>query len=390
MHDVDAASIRALIDRAPVPKMELRIVAQPLVDTARVVIVGYELLSRFTFDGREVPPDRVFAAAAAQGLGVELETFALEHALEAARSRPPNCFISVNVDPRLLDHPATRAVLADRELHGLVFELTEHNAFDDLDAIRTALDGLRVRGAIIALDDAGAGYAGLTQILELKPELIKLDRGLIKDVDANEAKRAMVVMIGDLAAKLDAWVLAEGVETAAETDVLTKIGVPLLQGFFLGRPGPLWAQLDPVGRDFLSSQRFARTAERDDLSPLISPCLVLTGDQAWPTGGRVIVRIDEAGRPIAMRIAGDGCYHDRAGRDLLRIRRDSSVGEVVQRAMTRAERVRWDPLLCVDDLGNFEGIVALERVITSLAESPRRTTRIPVLSRASTGVQQLG
>ena len=107
----------------------------------------------------------------------------------------------------------------------MVIELTEHERIDSYAALEPALDRLRAAGALLAIDDAGAGYAGLQHVLSLRPDIIKLDRALVEGLDRDEAKRTLVEMIGTLAGRLDAWLLAEGIETGEELDVLDRARV---------------------------------------------------------------------------------------------------------------------------------------------------------------------
>ncbi|HTV25448.1 MAG TPA: EAL domain-containing protein, partial [Polyangiaceae bacterium] len=260
----------------------LNLVGQPLVDLRRGDIVGYELLSRFKLD-QPTSPDRVFAAAARQGLGAKLEARVIERGLVLAETLPDNCFLSINIDPTLLTTERVLAALDTRpSLAGMVFELTEHTAIDDLPGVVSAVAWLRERGGLVAMDDAGAGYSGLKQILELRPQLLKLDRALISDVDDDPAKRALVQMIGELGARLDAWLLAEGIETEAELRVLRQLGVPLGQGYFLARPGPPWAPLRSEALALLTGTpaavRGPSIAHR-----LLESCAVCRDDEPWPS-----------------------------------------------------------------------------------------------------------
>ena len=102
---------------------------------------------------------------------------------------------------------------------------------------------------MIAVDDTGAGYAGLHHLISVRPEIIKLDRTLVAGIDTDRPRRALVEMFGSFANRFDAWVLAEGVETAAELATLRRIGVPLAQGFLLG---------SSRGRDAAGDRRGAR------------------------------------------------------------------------------------------------------------------------------------
>lgn len=231
---------------------------------------------------------------------------------------------------------------------------------------------------MIAIDDAGAGYAGLKQMLELRPQLLKLDRGILTDVHDDEATRTLVQMLGDLAARLDAWILAEGVETEAELRALVQLGVPLAQGHFLGAPEKPWSPIRAAAQNVMRSRvRSSEPATSSSTSALRRELLVrdlveiavtCSGDDDWPQHARVAIRIDHNERPIEMLLSSeeDGT-RIRMAHDLLRVKMESSVAEVAFRAATREDRLQWDPLVCIDDRGALTGIVTMQRVVTSLA-----------------------
>src|SRR5688572_4843784 len=137
----------------------LTLVVQPIVDLHRAEVVGYEALSRFRLDP-PLGPDAVFRAAARQGLAAELEALVIARGLFLAERLPHSCFLSLNVDPELLTSSRVLGLLTARKsLAGLVFELTEHSAIEHLTEVISALGLLRERGALVAMDDAGAGYS---------------------------------------------------------------------------------------------------------------------------------------------------------------------------------------------------------------------------------------
>jgi len=346
---------------------KLTLVAQPIIDGSRAVVTGYETLARFQL-GKVAPPDRVFAAAAAAGISDELEALVVHRALELSKTKPPNCFLTINIDPLNFLSPRLLAELdAFGSFAGVVFELTEQHSIDDLRAVRRQLDRLKSRGAMIALDDAGAGYSGLKQILELQPQLLKIDRGLVTGVHQNEAKRALIQMLGDLAGRLDAWLLAEGIEDEDECTALFQLGVPLYQGYFFGRPTAPWAPIDPRAQELLQRLRRSPLAPRHTVDPLVERSVLVGPEDAWPEIARVAVRIDATRRPIEMRIVGEDGTRVRAGSELLRIKRDARSTDVALRAATRHERLRWDPLVVVDDNGGIEGLVGMHRLVYALA-----------------------
>jgi EAL domain-containing protein (putative c-di-GMP-specific phosphodiesterase class I)/CheY-like chemotaxis protein len=224
----------------------LRMVFQPIIDLAGGQTVGVEALARFDRDPLR-SPSAWFAEAADVGLAIELDVAAIEAALVALDWLPEDVFLSVNVSPATAIsgriHECLRGVPGNR----IVLELTEHTRIDDYDALRDALDELRERGARVAVDDAGAGYAGLQQILRLRPDIVKLDVEFTRTIDADPVRRALATSLVTFGRDTGEMIIAEGIETAEEFDTLGRLGVCWGQGFYLARPGPL-ADHGPVHR----------------------------------------------------------------------------------------------------------------------------------------------
>lgn len=212
------------------------VVYQPVRDLTDMSVVGYEALSRFA-DGDL--PDAWFARAAAVGMGVELEVSALHQALTRVQELPRDTYVAVNLSAAALCSGSLPDVLAGTELTRVVLELTEQTGVPDYAAMRERVAWLRARGGRVAVDDAGAGYAGLQRILEMAPDVIKLDRTLVHDVAADPARQALVSALTWFAQRTGATLVAEGVETQDQVVVLRDLGVPLGQGFHLGRPAVL-------------------------------------------------------------------------------------------------------------------------------------------------------
>jgi EAL domain-containing protein (putative c-di-GMP-specific phosphodiesterase class I) len=364
----------AALDRALTPGDLDRLLAgagpthvlQPIVDLARATVVGYESLARFDHPVRS--PLAWFDLARRLGRLAELDALSLRSALATRGDLPRNTFLTVNLSPAALDSPLVRAVWDEHpSLGGVVLELTEQDPVDSYTAIEPLLDRLRGAGAMLAIDDAGAGYAGLQHMLSLRPDIIKLDRGLVADLDGNEAKRTMVEMVGTLAGRLDAWLLAEGVERAEELDVLIRLGVPLAQGYYLGRPAADPDALDTtVAARILSQQRLTA---RGGLRALLEQV-----PTAWDRDGAVaafaddtvdvVVLLDRHASPTAVMDAG-GIVH--AVRDAaLRVNVDTDVVDAVRRALVRPARHRFAPLVCTDNAGRHLGVVRMERLVERL------------------------
>lgn len=340
---------------------------QPIVDLARGTVTGYEVLARFSHGGRPARPEQVFATASANGFGAELDAAVIRRGLELARGRPENCFVTLNVDPHHIDDPPVREVLdAHGDLGGIVFELFEQRPIYDLFAARRSLDGLRRRGAMIAIDDRGAGYADLDRLVELGPQIVKLERGLVMDLHVSEAKRAVVRMLGDLADRLDAWVLAEGIESEEELRAVADLGVPLGQGFVLGEPAPAWA---PAAPQVATARSHAPpTTPGGALHSIMEMPPTCHGEEDWPRGAALAVRLDAASRPIEMRLVTHDGWHLRLEYDLLRVNPATPIASVALRVAARPDRLRWDPVVCIDARGRLLGVAYAERMMQALAD----------------------
>ncbi|MGH2785047.1 MAG: EAL domain-containing protein [Actinomycetota bacterium] len=206
---------------------------QPIVDLESGEIVGVEALARFS-DGRS--PDKWFAEAETLGLGTALELAAIEAALARLSELPASASLNVNVSAATACTGALGGMLAKVPGRRVVLEITEHARVGDYDVLAEALAGLRARGVRLAVDDAGAGFASMQHVLELKPDVVKLDTSLVRDMDTMPERKAMVSALVSFANATGCSLIAEGVETAAELEVLRELGVSCAQGFHLGRP----------------------------------------------------------------------------------------------------------------------------------------------------------
>ena len=207
-------------------------VFQPVVELESSRIVGYEALTRFD-DGRN-PAER-FAEAATLGLDAELELACLRRSIAAASALAPGSWVGLNVSPAFLvscEELPKLLSTADREI---LLEITEHAPVPDYGALHHAIGrlGEHVR---VAVDDAGAGYSGLQRIIELAPDLIKLDITLVRGIEGDPGRQALVAGMVHFARQTGSTLLAEGIETRAEAKLLRELGVDLGQGYLFGRP----------------------------------------------------------------------------------------------------------------------------------------------------------
>ena len=220
-------------------------VFQPIVDASVGRIVGVEALTRFETEPRR-SPDQWFADAAAVGLGFELEMAAIRSALERQGELPDGAYLSVNCSPEVLAEPGFESFADDVDANRVVLELTEHTAISDYATMQARLGVLRSQGFRVAIDDAGSGFSSLHHILKLHPDIIKLDSGLIRDIDSDPAKRALASAMITFAQELGAELVAEGVETVEEFETVRKLGISKIQGYLLGRPQTPPIAISPI------------------------------------------------------------------------------------------------------------------------------------------------
>jgi diguanylate cyclase (GGDEF)-like protein len=220
----------------------IRPVFQPVLELATGRVSGYEALARI--DGDPVRrPDQWFAQAHRAGLGAELEALALRAAL-SVNDRPAGTFLALNVSPRALLAPPVADVLPD-DLTGYVIELTEHEIFTAELELEAKLAELRARGARVALDDAGAGYAGLQQLIRVAPEILKIDRSLVHGAHSDSFRYALLEALVSFASTTGAAVCGEGVEDLDDLRALADLDATYAQGYALARPTDPWADLSP-------------------------------------------------------------------------------------------------------------------------------------------------
>lgn len=233
---------------------------QPIRSLATGGVVGAEALSRFaTEDGSS--PEYWFQEAAAVGLGTEMELAALTSTLSSVHHLPDHVYVALNVSPRTCVDPALIAFIDSMPLalDRVVIEMTELAPVDDYDELTAALEPLRARGIRIAIDDAGSGFASMRHVLQIRPDIIKLDRTLISGIDNDRYKEALGAAIVDFANRTGATIVAEGIETPAELESVTALGMTAGQGYLLGRPS-----VDPKEWGRFGSKAPTKSEDADD------------------------------------------------------------------------------------------------------------------------------
>ncbi len=217
------------------------IAIQPILDLLTADLVGYEALSRFP----ETPgtgPDEWFRQAQILDMDRELEVAAVTAALHLLPTIESHAYLGVNASARtLLSEPFVMAILA-RFSDRIVVELTEHDAVGNYEELRDQLSRIRKgglrEGVRLGIDDVGAGFASMKHILQLDPDIFKLDISLVRGIDLAENKRQaqLVAALAIFASSAGITIVAEGIETDGERQRLRELGVRNGQGYLLGRP----------------------------------------------------------------------------------------------------------------------------------------------------------
>jgi EAL domain-containing protein (putative c-di-GMP-specific phosphodiesterase class I) len=364
---LEAAIFTALADPA-----QPRLVFQPIVDLRGGEIVGYETLSRFV-SPLAASPDRWFATANRLGVGAPLQSHVIRRAMERLPTLPDGTFLAVNLDPRLVTAPEIADLLtASGRLDRLVIELTEQTVARDVRRMLALLDQARECGAIVAMDEAGAGYTSLQNLTTIRPELVKLDRSLIVDIDHDAVRRSLVGMLCDFVAKTGGRVIAEGLEGPGELDACIDLGVTLGQGWLLGRPVDAWESTVPAA----VAERIRERVRLRDAGGTLASLAV-----AVPTASvrdEALRRLDDRADVEHVVIVGDDWQpmglvsRDDGGlssRPPLLARAGDRVSDVARRVAARSTGVRFDPVICCDERDRLQGIVTVDRLLETLATS---------------------
>jgi EAL domain-containing protein (putative c-di-GMP-specific phosphodiesterase class I)/CheY-like chemotaxis protein len=247
--EIEAAELdrelRARLERVLAPGA-IRAVFQPVVDLEDGRIAGVEALARIDVEPLR-SPDLWFADAERAGERISLELAAIR-AQVTAFDEPAlgSAYISLNVSPETVLRGDVFDELRLWPSERIVLEVTENEPVVDYDAMGRALAAFRAEGGKLAIDDAGAGFASLRHILDLDPDIIKLDISLTRDIDTHKRRRALATALTAFAKEMGMAVVAEGIETESELATLRTLGVRYGQGFFLRRPGPLAEALFPI------------------------------------------------------------------------------------------------------------------------------------------------
>jgi diguanylate cyclase (GGDEF)-like protein len=381
----------------------IEIVVQPIVDLASGAIHAYEALARFD-DATARSPARWLALAEPVGMRVDLEVSCLRHSLALLDDLAPGVLLSVNVSAQALHDPRIRGLLLESSPHSLILELTEEGLVRDLGHLRADLDPLLERGVKLAIDDMGAGYSNLRQVTALAPSLLKLDRTLVHGIDAAPTQTVLIDALTGYAQRTGAQIVAEGIETAAELEVLRALGITYGQGYLLAAPAPPWPQvsLEPAGsihsqgpaqgsRPVTIDARVTSDQARRKFAALPElESLTIIDDERRPLG--LITRhrlLTTLGHRFGHALWGEKPVMSIADTRCLCLPADTPIGELARQSLARRLEHRHDPVLLVDERGRLTGQVTMgDMLFAGYLDRREVTTSMPQpLGPAGTRVQ---
>lgn len=236
---------------------DITAVYEPIVHLENREIYGYEALARGPWGSPWQSPERLFGVAARSGLAFDLDCLCRRAAMRgAANRRPPNAKLFLNCLPSAINDPAFRGNELIRTLEAagmspkdLVLEISERETIENYAIFRRARDYFRELGISIALDDTGSGYASMAAAMDVSPDIIKIDMTLVRAIDTDAARQALVRALVQLSMTMGADVVAEGIEQESELETLKALGVTLGQGYLFGRAAPFDGAPHPAELD---------------------------------------------------------------------------------------------------------------------------------------------
>ncbi len=343
------------------PRADAPVSYQPILDVSRGVAAGFHVVAHAESG---LPGGRIVHPAARRL--VTADTVAT--ALAASATLPTNTFISIPVPLRLVGDSLVKTLLHDHgDLGGIVLDITDFSSAAVPQA-EIPLDEYRRAGAMISVGGKEHAQPELGSIVRLRPSIIRLGREWIRDLDAQPHRRSAIELTGRLAGQLDAWILADGVVTAAELQWLAELEVPLARGSFVGEAHGVWPDIDLTARAALPS---TPAASDGVLRALLQQAYTTSDPSAslsastGVAGHDIVVVIDDRRRPVSLLEQSDVGRWDPV--EVMTVNVDTPLADAVARAMARPRPTRFVPLVCTDAAGRFVGILRIERLVEHLS-----------------------
>jgi EAL domain-containing protein (putative c-di-GMP-specific phosphodiesterase class I)/CBS domain-containing protein/GGDEF domain-containing protein len=377
----------------------------PIVSLRDGQPLGWEALARGPENSPFFSPATLFAYAEETDTVFRLEHICRKRALEQLRYLKPSQKMFINLDPRAIDDPfllrgKVFQLLDEWELnpHNIVLEITERHAITNYSVFRKIIEEYRKKGYLIAVDDAGAGYSSLESIAEIYPDFIKLDMSLIRNIDVDSIKQALLETFVQFAEKVKCKIIAEGIETERELKALIELGVPYGQGYYLGKPAMGMTQISGQAMNTILEIRDKWSEPDHDrryIAPEVADILTKTICVEKHTKVRKVhqifeqrqriesVVILENQKPIGLVMRfqlyqilggqyGVALYYERPISQIMNnnpliARKDEKIVEVAKRAMARDAYHLYDVVIITNDAGEYIGIVSVQSLLDKMA-----------------------
>lgn len=234
-------------------EQNITVLAQPIMNLQTGEVFGWEILTRGPRNSPLFSPTELFEFAFQADLLIRMECLVIEQAFLEISKRQIKEQVFINVTSVSLNHPIFLGQLMkmlegypDIHAHQIIFEITERHAIKDFHEMGLVIQQYRAHGFRFAVDDAGAGYSSLLTISELIPDMIKIDKSVIQNIDQISVKRSILKALLSFAQDMKCQVIAEGVEREEEAEVLYHHDVQMGQGYYFARPGSFFSKENRV------------------------------------------------------------------------------------------------------------------------------------------------
>ncbi|WP_255298359.1 EAL domain-containing protein [Brevibacillus dissolubilis] len=377
----------------------------PIVSLRDGEPLGWEALARGPEDSPFYSPATLFSYAEETDTVFRLEHICRKRALEQVRFLKPNQKLFINLDPRSIDDPYILRGDVTNMLEELglapsnvVFEITERHAISNYAVFRKIIEEYRKKGYLIAVDDAGAGYSSLESIAEIYPDFIKLDMSLIRNIDMDSIKQALLETFVQFADKVKCKIIAEGIETERELETLIELGVSYGQGYYLGKPKKGLTLVDGNAMNFIrvtqdklrGMDSYKDAYDTPEVAEILTKAVCVERDtkvrqvhQIFEQNQRVeSIIILEQDKPVGllMRTAlyrtlggqyGIPLYYERSvaqimNKNPLIVRTTDKIDDVARRAMARDTYHLYDVVIICDETGKYLGIVTVQNLLDKM------------------------
>lgn len=384
---------------------EIHMLFMPIASLKDGEPLGWEALVRGPEHSSFYSPAALFSYAEETDSVFRMEQICRKRAFEQLRYLQPHQKMFINLDPRAIDDPHllrgnTLKLLEESNLNpdNIVIEITERQAITNYPVFRKVIEEYRKKGYLIAVDDAGAGYSSLESITEIYPDFIKLDMSLIRGIDTDSIKQALLETFVQFANKVKCKIIAEGVETQKELKTLIELGVPYGQGFFLGKPAKGMTKIKGDAFTFIDSQQskeknqnYLHKGYLSTVGEITTKTLVATKQmrvrqihQMFEQNQRIeSIVILENQKPVGMLMRvhlyqilggqyGIALYYERPVSQVMHhnpliVEQSEAVDEVAKLAMARDAYHLYDVVITTDQSGEYAGVVSVQSLLDKMA-----------------------